>query len=317
MTTERTRGRWRSRLQSNENGKGRLYRPYCKGSGGILLVYACRAKGIFRKKNHSPLVGDVADFIVTHEGDKEGNIEVLHPRSSVLHRPTVANVDLGLVVFACKDPDPNLRLLDRMLVILEKAGLSAAICFNKTDLVDAPTRNASGRLYEEIGYPVVYACTQQGEGLDSLRSLLQGHLATVAGPSGAGKSSLVNALSGHRAMEVGEISAKIRRGKQTTRHVELVELPDGNEDSGNRLENTPDGNEGSGNRSEKTSDGNEACRTFLVDTPGFSNLEFGDLKKEALAEYFPEIWERTGHCRFPSCSHIYEPVAECGVRQSV
>ena len=249
------------------------------------VVYACRAKGIFRKRNHSPLVGDGADFIVTHEGDKEGNIERLHERKSVLSRPTVANVDQALVIFAIRQPDPNLHLLDRMLVVLEAAGLDIALCFNKTDLATDEDRDRLRRLYDPLGYPTLFVCVKKQEGKAALEELLTDHLTTVVGPSGAGKSSLINLLRPDAAMEVGDVSARSRRGKQTTRHVELIELPAGD--------------------------------SFIVDTPGFSSLELSGMEKEDLALYFPEIRSRLGACKYSSCSHVHEPVADCGIRQAV
>ncbi|MBQ9632159.1 MAG: ribosome small subunit-dependent GTPase A, partial [Lachnospiraceae bacterium] len=221
----------------------------------------------------------------------EGNIERIFPRTSVLPRPTVANVDLGLVVFALKDPAPNRRLLDRMLVILEQAGLSAVICFNKSDLTDEAARLSLGADYERIGYPVVYTCTTRQEGREALLSALRGHITTMVGPSGAGKSSLVNMLSGESTMEVGEVSDKIRRGKQTTRHVQLVEIED--------------------------EEAAAAAGTYIVDTPGFSSLEFFDMEKRELASCFPEIANCPGVCKYASCSHLYEPVADCAIRKSV
>ncbi len=249
------------------------------------ITYACKAKGIFRKKGSSPLVGDVASFVVTHEGDKEGNIEALDPRTSVLQRPTVANVDMGLVVFAVKDPEPNLHLLDRMLVVLENADLDVVICFNKTDLMDEAYVNSLSLLYESAGYKVVCTCVPDEDGKSILLPQLSGHLTTVVGPSGAGKSSIINMLRGTAAMEVGEVSEKIRRGKQTTRHVELISLSPKN--------------------------------SFIVDTPGFSSLDFSDIAKEDLASCFPEIEKRLGGCKFSSCSHIHEPVDSCIIRQAV
>ena len=245
------------------------------------VVYACRAKGIFRKKGFAPLVGDLCEFIITHEGDKEGNIEAISPRTSVLERPTVANVDLGLVVFALKDPEPNTILLDRMLVGLEQEGISIVICFNKMDLADDAGLSIAKR-YEALGYPVVYACALHGDGRGELFGHLKGHLSAMSGPSGAGKSSIFNLLSGHSLMEVGTISEKIRRGKQTTRHVELCEL---DED------------------------------TYLVDTPGFSSLRLSDLPKEELYKCFPEFIEPAGECRFSSCSHLFEPDDACEIKR--
>ncbi len=255
-------------------------------------VYACRARGIFRKRGHSPLVGDVTDFVVTHEGDKEGNIESIHERSSVLSRPTVANVDLALLVFALKDPVPNLHLLDRMLVALEYAGLEVVICFNKRDLVDEETIAEYSHKYDNISYPVVCISGYDTGARSKLMPHLSGHLTTVCGPSGAGKSSLINLLTGRETMEVGAVSEKIKRGKQTTRHVELSELYSG------------DGT-------------NCTSGTYIVDTPGFSSLDLDYIQKESLGMYFPEIGIYEDECKFNSCSHIYEALSDCAVKRAL
>ena len=247
-------------------------------------IYACRAKGIFRKRSFVPLVGDIAEFIVTHEGDKEGNIEKLFPRGTVLFRPSVANVDLGLIVFALKDPAPGPLLLDRMIVALEQAGLNIVIALNKTDLSEEEEALSLGGAYEKIGYRVIYTCAKEAEGKEELLNALKGHLAAVAGPSGAGKSSLINLLSNSDRMEVGDVSEKIRRGRQTTRHVELIEL----------------------------------CEdTYIADTPGFSSLAFSDMEKEDLGDYFPEIRKHRGECRYAKCSHIFEPLKDCRILQEL
>lgn len=248
------------------------------------IVYACRARGIFRKRKYTPLVGDVADFVITHEGDKEGNIVALHERSSVLVRPTVANVDLVLVVFALRDPQPNLRLMDRLLAMLEQVGMSIVICFNKVDLAENREIQDYRSIYEAAGYSVTFISTLDRTGQTEVEEAIRGHLATVAGPSGAGKSSLINQLCHKKMMETGAVSAKIKRGKQTTRHIELLEVADD---------------------------------TYVVDTPGFSSLDFMKLSKEELENCFPEIKCRLGQCRYSSCSHVHEPVEDCGIRTAV
>lgn len=244
-------------------------------------LYACRAKGIFKKRGHSPYVGDVVDFVITHEGDKEGNVEKIHKRQSILHRPTVANVDMAVVIFAFKNPDPNYTLLDQMLTVTGHSGLDVVLCFNKSDYLEAEDEINLADKYAAIGYRTLTTCAKTGEGVEELRELLRGHRATVAGPSGAGKSSLINALAGESAMETGAVSERIGRGKQTTRHVELIRI---------------------------------AEHTYIVDTPGFSSLMLGDIEKEELWEYFPEMTKYAGGCKYSSCSHIYEPTADCPIK---
>ena len=270
-------GEWTGRIVKAMSG---FYYVKRDGDG---VVYACRAKGIFRKRGHAPLVGDRCAFVVTHEGDKEGNVERIAPRSSVLARPTVANVDRALVVFALKDPDPNVRLLDRVLVSMEQAGISCVLCLNKADLVEDECLREWQERYEAAGYPVIGLSVKTGSGMEAVRSALAGHLSTVVGPSGAGKSSLVNRLTGREAMEVGAVSDRIGRGKQTTRHIELVEIGEA---------------------------------SYLVDTPGFSSLPELRMEKEALADCFPEF-RKAQPCRYHHCSHLYEPEDDCGVKQAL
>lgn len=244
-------------------------------------LYACRAKGIFKKRGHTPYVGDVVDFVITHEGDKEGNVTHIHKRTSILHRPTVSNVDMALVIFAFRNPDPNYTLLDQMLVGTAHAGLDVVLCFNKSDLKTDEEEINLAEQYASLGYRTITTCAKSGEGIDELKNLLAGHRATVTGPSGAGKSSLINALIGSSAMETGEVSQKIGRGRQTTRHVELLRIFE---------------------------------HTYIVDTPGFSSLQLGDIEKEELWELFPEMQEFATGCKFSSCSHIYESASDCPIK---
>ncbi len=245
-------------------------------------MYRCRARGIFRKDGVKPLVGDLASFEVTHEQDAEGNVVHIHQRSSRLYRPAVANVDQALVVFALKSPDPVYNLLDRFLVLMEQQGLSTVLAFNKCDLVDADTMAQAGRIYENSGASVVFTSIADGRGLDEVEGLLKGHITVLAGPSGAGKSSMINALSGREHMETGEVSPKIGRGRQTTRHVELIDTLGG------------------------------SC---IIDTPGFSSLELEDIEPRELGHYFPEIDSRAPECFFKGCAHLKEP--GCAVLRSL
>ena len=173
-------------------------------------VYECKAKGIFRKDKIKPLVGDDVEIEVLNEEEKLGNIVKILPRRSELIRPAVANIDQALVIFAAREPKPNLSLLDRFLVIME-------LCHDEE----------VGRLkeiYEACGYPVVLASAKQGEGIEEIKSRLRGKTTTVAGPSGVGKSSLTNLLQNEVQMETGEISKKLGRGRHTTRHSQIIQI---------------------------------------------------------------------------------------------
>ncbi len=248
------------------------------GSG----VYECKAKGIFRKEDQKPLVGDEVEFQIISEEEKTGNITAILPRKNELIRPAVANVDQVLVIFAVAKPEPHLNLLDRFLVNMECQHLPCRICFNKLDLAEKGQVERLRSIYEKSGYPYLFISVKTGENMDRLKEELKGKTTVLAGPSGVGKSSVLNELCPEAAMETGEISRKIKRGKNTTRHSELFAA---GED------------------------------TYLFDTPGFSSLMIDDFDKEELKEYFPEFAPYQGQCRFLDCEHIKEP--GCAVKEAV
>lgn len=259
-----------------------------KGIAGFYYVHAegrlyeCKAKGIFRKDNRKPLVGDDAELDILDEEKGLGNITRLLPRRSELIRPAVANVNQALVIFSIVKPKPNFNLLDRFLIMMGQQDIPCIICFNKQDIDEAGDGEEYRRIYAACGYETLTVSARQGEGLERLKELLAGKTTTVAGPSGVGKSSIVNCLQSEAVMETGQISAKIERGRHTTRHAELLAA---GED------------------------------TYILDTPGFSSLGLFDLEKEQLAQYYPEFAPHEKYCKFAGCAHIGEPV--CGVRDAV
>lgn len=260
-----------------------------KGIGGFYyvhaadgVIYECKARGIFRRENIKPLVGDLVETEVISQTDKTGNISKILPRKSALIRPAVANIDQALVVFAIVKPEPNFNLLDRFLIMMEQQNLPCIICFNKSDIASDQERQDLQRAYETCGYKVLFISVREKEGLEEVRALLQGKMTTVAGPSGVGKSSLINFLYPQAAMETGAISEKIDRGKHTTRHSELFVL-----------------------------DG----ESYIMDTPGFSSLQLFDMEKEELKEYYPEFRDYEEGCRYRGCAHISEP--GCSVKEAL
>lgn len=252
------------------------------GLGSIACIYECRAKGIFRKEHKKPLVGDDVEMDVLDEEKKLGNIREIYPRHSELIRPAVANVDQALVIFSIVKPQPNFNLLDRFLIMMGRQHLPCIICFNKLDLDDDGKGEQYAQLYRKCGYETLTVSAAEKEGMEELSELLYDKTTTVAGPSGVGKSSIVNCLQSGTVMETGSISAKIERGKHTTRHSELILVKE---------------------------------NTYILDTPGFSSLELFDMEKEELAAYYPEFAAHEKYCRFGGCSHIAEPI--CGIRDAV
>lgn len=245
-------------------------------------VYECKAKGVFRKDNRKPLVGDDVLLSVLDEDKALGIITEILPRHSELIRPAVANVDQALVIFSIVKPKPNFNLLDRFLIMMEQQKIPCIICLNKSDLDEVNDGEEYRSIYEKCGYRTIVVSARQQEGIQELLELLQGKMTTVAGPSGVGKSSIVNCLQSGTVMETGQISRKIERGKHTTRHAELIPV---------------------------------GVDAYILDTPGFSSLGLFDLEKEQLALYYPEFASYEKYCRFGGCSHINEPV--CGVRDAV
>lgn len=260
-----------------------------KGIAGFYYIYAedgnvyeCKAKGIFRKDNFKPLVGDNVEITVLNEEEKEGSVTSILPRRNSLIRPAVANVDQAFLIFAMENPKPNFLLLDRFLIMMEQQKIPVVICFNKKDVGEKEEMEKLYEIYTGCGYRVVLSSTYEGEGMDEIREILKGKTTVVAGPSGVGKSSITNCMQGEVQMETGEISKKLKRGKHTTRHSQVIPV-------------------------EKN--------TFLVDTPGFSSLYLIDMKEEELRDYFPEFVMYEPQCRFQGCMHIHEP--GCAVKKAL
>jgi ribosome biogenesis GTPase len=267
------------------NKQGRII----KGIAGFYYVhvveagtYECKAKGIFRKQDRKPHVGDEVLIQVIDEEEKKGNIEEIFPRKNVLIRPAVANIDQAVIIFAMKKPKPNLNLLDRFLIMMERQDVKTVICFNKSDLASQEELEMVQEIYINCGYQVLFISVEKQKNIEKVKEMLSHKTSTVAGPSGVGKSSLINLLQSGIEMETNEISRKIDRGKHTTRHSQLIYLKE---------------------------------NTYIVDTPGFSSLRITDCDAEDLKYYFIEFEKYRGECRFPECSHTHEP--DCKVKEAL
>ncbi|BAD40339.1 ribosome small subunit-dependent GTPase A [Symbiobacterium thermophilum] len=242
----------------------------------------CRPRGKFRLDRLQVRAGDEVE--VTLAPDGEGRIEKVLPRRNCLERPPVANVDQCLVVFTLVEPEADYLFLDRVLVHVEQAGVEPLILLNKIDLVEEADVAAFVRLYGDlVGYRVLPISAAEGRGLDELRRHLAGKTSVLAGHSGVGKSRLVRALEPQRAdVRIGDLSAKSRKGRHTTRHVELIPLTGGG---------------------------------LLADAPGFTYLEFQDIDKWTLRDCFREFARYQAECRYADCLHRKEP--DCAVRDAV
>ena len=260
-----------------------------KGIGGFYYVdtenglYECRARGIFRKNKITPLVGDRVSISVVDEENKKGVVEEIEERDTELVRPPIANVDKALIVFAIKNPSPNLSLLDRFIVLAEKENLEIVIVFTKVDLdTDGELLGELKDIYEVSGYKVISVSNKLKLNIDKIKEELKENTVVFAGPSGVGKSSLLNEVDKNFELKTGEVSDKIKRGKHTTRHAELLKLE---------------------------------CGGMVADTPGFSSLTLDDIDESELKEYFIEF-DKYDECRFGSrCIHENEP--RCAVKEAV
>lgn len=260
-----------------------------KGVGGFYYVrphhdinnvlFECKAKGIFRNKKIKPSVGDDVEFEITDSAVLTGNITAVHERKNTLIRPAVTNVDQAVIIFALSEPEPNFNLLDRFLIMMAMQGVSTIICLNKSDLKDASYGEEKKSIYEQAGYRVVICSTYDGSGMDALRELIHGKTTVFAGPSGVGKSSILNSLKPEAEVKTGNLSEKIKRGKHTTRHSELIWIKND---------------------------------TYIMDTPGFSSLYIPDMEEAELKEYYGEFSLYSPGCRYNGCLHINEP--DCKVK---
>lgn len=242
-------------------------------------IVETRPRGRLRKQGVSVLVGDRVEVSVQPDGT--GAIERVAPRRNELVRPPIANIDQVVVVTALTDPPPNYGLLDRLLASAEAKDVSPLLCWNKADLVPKEAVADAVAPYEAAGYRNVITSAKTKQGLDELAQALVGKVSTFAGPSGVGKSALLNAVHPEWRRETGAVSERLRRGRHTTRAVELLLLPGGG---------------------------------LVADTPGFSALDVRDIPAAELSRYWPDIAALASECRFPGCHHRAEP--GCAVRQA-
>ena len=255
-----------------------------KGIGGFYYIKTdegiieCKARGKFRYNSLKPMVGDRVTIKVENG---KGVIEDIHERSSELIRPTVANVTQAFVVFAIKNPDINLDLLNRFLTLCEYNDIHAVVCLNKEDLCTDEEKENLKELINDIGYVVLFINAKEGKGFDALKERLEHNITVLCGPSGAGKSTLLNSFIDREHMETGSVSEKIGRGKHTTRHSELIDVDNG----------------------------------YLVDTPGFTTLDVTFIDRDSLKYCFPEFNDYNNLCKFNGCNHYKEP--KCAVKEAV
>ncbi|MGI6587605.1 MAG: ribosome small subunit-dependent GTPase A [Peptococcia bacterium] len=246
-------------------------------------IWECSLRGKLRLKKQTFFPGDRVICTKINEEKETAVLEEVLPRRTELSRPSVANVDQVLIITALAKPEPDLQLLDRIMIMAVYHGVNPLLCFNKADLVTSQQVVDLTKKYSQTGYPVIVSSAVKGWGLKELKALLQHKVSVLAGPSGVGKSSLMNSLEKQFSLLTGEVSKKVNRGRHTTRHVELLPLSGGG---------------------------------LLADTPGFSRLYLPRaIKREDLSSYYPDFLLYQDSCKFKTCLHREEP--GCGVRAAV
>jgi ribosome biogenesis GTPase len=261
------------------------------------LYLECRLRGLLRKHRRATALAVIGDRVAVAQLDEtEGMIESVEPRRTKFSRRqpgprgawmedlVVANVDQVLVVFACANPMPHLRMVDRFLVVAEHNEVEAVLVANKVDLVGLEGARRTFGPYEAIGYPVNYTSAREGIGVEELADRLAGRTSVVTGPSGVGKSTLLNAIQPGLRIETGVVSQALHKGRHTTTSAELHEL------------------EAAGNG-------------YVADTPGLRELGLWQVPPEELAWCFPEMRPFLGACAFNDCRHLTEP--RCAVLAAV
>lgn len=240
-------------------------------STGDCAAVECRARGKFRKERITPLVGDWVNF--STDG-KRGMVESIEPRKNSFVRPAVSNLDALVVLASGANPVTDPFLIDRVSAIAGNQNVPVILCVNKVDLNDGEMLSG---IYRRAGFPVFQTSAETGEGVEALREAIAGKTVAFTGNSGVGKSSILNCLDSRFAVQTGEVSEKLGRGRHTTRHVELYCLPDD---------------------------------TCIIDTPGFSSFDTEQMElilKENLQYAFPDFAPYLGQCRYHDCAHLKEP----------
>lgn len=248
-----------------------------KGIAGFYFVktdegiYRAKARGLFKKDKNLISVGDEVEIQIAENVEDDSWITEIMPRKNQFLRPPISNVDNIVVVFSVSNPEPNLQVIDKLLVVAEMKGVKPIICINKEDLDEGNLLSKYVDIYKNI-YPVFVTEAISGEGLSDLKRAISGGKTALAGPSGVGKSTIINHLIPEANMETGEINIKTFRGKHTTRHVEIFQFEGG----------------------------------YLFDTPGFTSLDIDHDDELILQECFPEF-SKLEKCKFVDCMHINEP----------
>lgn len=245
-------------------------------------IYKCSARGKFKNEDIVPVVGDNVSIEILDEEKQEAVIENIINRNNYIKRPKMSNLTQMVFVLSTKMPKPDLLLLDKQLAFAEFFGIKPIICINKIDLEKQEEISRIEYIYEQIGYKVIKTQGNAGEGVQELVDTLKGNITAFSGNSGVGKSTLINQIFDKNITEEGMVSARIKRGKNTTTIISLYKIDD---------------------------------NTYIADTPGFSTFDVFEIESENLYKNFVEFNKYIEDCEYIGCSHIKEE--NCGIKKAV
>ncbi len=238
--------------------------------------YECRARGVFRNNDQSPLVGDRVTIEV--DDNEKGTVTSIKERKNSFMRPPIANLDKLFIVASTCEPTPSLLIIDKLIAVCEYKDIEPVIVITKTDLKEG---NELHQIYENSGFTVVSLSNIENGNFDDVKAQLHDSISAFAGNTGVGKSSLLNNIYPKLELETSHISKKLGRGRHTTRQVELFHL---------------DNYDG-----------------YVADTPGFGSMEIGlydIIYKDKLQYCFREFEPYLNTCKFTGCSHTVEKGCE-------
>lgn len=243
-------------------------------------LYEATARGKLKKDDLSLAVGDFVEVKITDIENKKAIIENIFPRKTYMKRPKIANISQIILVISIKNPKPDLLMLDKQLTYAEYLGINPVIVINKIDL--SSEYKEIEKTYKKVGYRVLNISAKEQEGIDELKEILRGKINAFSGNSGVGKSTIINSILGENVTQEGNISQKLKRGKNTTTDIKFYEVDKD---------------------------------TYIADTPGFSTFDIFEIESTELEKYFREFKEYIKECQFVGCSHIKEQ--NCGVKKAV